>query len=253
MILIYPLNVLLVHELLLNLSQVFILNLKWKQVKQYRLCVIILFPLETYKPVKYFKFYTKCHMIYYNGHCTNAWTSCWNFCLYQITTFIFLWGEGGRGVGTVNSLEHKRCPDWNIATYRGTTYTVSKKATEEWHGQSLGVFWIEVVITRDDCIKWLSCFLFLEGNPTMLKWCPALLIQLILTSFETNKSLRIRNILPENKRSTVYLNSGMLTFILTCEWWWQAKPLFKYRFETKEKLLIMFLGWEEDTERVLQG
>lgn len=51
----------------------------------------------------------------------------------------------------------------------------------------------------------------------MLKWCPALLIQLTLTSFETNKSLRIRNILPENKSSTVYLNSCMLTSILTYE------------------------------------
>ena len=55
--------------------------------------------------------------------------------------------------GIANSLEHKRCQDWNKVTYRRTPYRVSKKATEEWHGQSLGIFWIEVVIMRDDCIK----------------------------------------------------------------------------------------------------
>jgi len=41
------------------------------------------------------------------------------------------------GVGTVNSLEHKRCQDWNNVTYRGTPHRVSKKATEEWHRGNL--------------------------------------------------------------------------------------------------------------------
>lgn len=148
-------------------------------MNQYKPCVTILFPLETYKPIKYFTCYT---IMSYTLQLALHKRMNLLLELLSLTNYHFyipVWG-------TVSSLEHKCCQDWNKATYRGTMpYRLSKKATEEWHGQSIGIFWIEMVFTRDDCIKWLCCFLFLEGNPTMLKWCPACCLA---DSVETNKA-----------------------------------------------------------------